>query len=153
MAMNQALVDFQAQTTQFLDALALFPERQRNEAPEGEWSAAYIVHHVSDGELHFAARYLHTLGSDNPTLVYFDEDRYPVALSYDKRTVAKSLASIVGIRSMILEVLSQLDESAWSRTTTGEDGQVFTLEGLLEKASGHIAGHTDQLKALHAQLQ
>ena len=153
MAMNQALVDFQAQTTQFLDALALFPERQRYEAPEGEWSAAYIVHHVSDGELHFAARYLHTLGSDNPTLVYFDEDRYPVALSYDKRTVAKSLASIVGIRSMILEVLSHVDEAAWARTTTGEDGAVYTLAQLVEKASGHIAGHTDQLKALHAQLQ
>jgi hypothetical protein len=150
--MNQAISEFQAQTNRFLDALALIPDRQRNQAPAGEWSAAYIVHHVSDGELHFAARYLHTLGSDNPTLVYFEEERYPEALHYDKRTVAKSLASIVGIRSMIFEVLSQLDESAWSRTTTGEDGEVFTLAGLLEKANGHIAGHTEQLTSLHAQL-
>ena len=150
--MNQAISEFQAQTNRFLDALALIPDRQRNQAPAGEWSAAYIVHHVSDGELHFAARYLHTLGSENPTMVYFNEDRYPEALSYDKRTVAKSLASIVGIRSLILEVLSHVDEAAWARITTGEDGAVYTLAQLVEKASEHMAGHTDQLTSLHAQL-
>lgn len=150
--MNELLNGFQKNTTDFLDALALFPDRSRTVAPEGEWSAAYIVHHVADGELHFAARYLHTLGSDNPTMVYFDEDRYPEALSYEKRTVAKSLASIAGIRAMIFEVLSNVDESAWSRQTTSEDGQSFTLAALVEKASGHLVSHTEQLKALHAQI-
>ena len=150
--MSDILDGFQKNTTDFLDALALFPDRSRTVAPEGEWSAAYIVHHVADGELHFAARYLHTLGSDNPTMVYFDEDRYPVALSYEKRTVAKSLASIAGIRAMIFEVLSNVDESAWSRQTTSEDGQSFTLAALVEKASGHLVSHTEQLKALHAQI-
>ena len=150
--MNDLLNGFQKNTTDFLDALALFPDRSRTVAPEGEWSAAYIVHHVADGELHFAARYLHTLGSDNPTMVYFDEDRYPVALSYEKRTVARSLASIAGIRAMIFEVLSNVDESAWSRQTTSEDGQSFTLAALVEKASGHLVSHTEQLKALHAQI-
>ena len=150
--MSDILDGFQKNTTDFLDALALFPDRSRTVAPEGEWSAAYIVHHVADGELHFAARYLHTLGSDNPTMVYFDEDRYPVALSYEKRTVAKSLASIAGIRAMIFEVLSNVDESAWSRQTTSEDGQSFSLAALVEKASGHLVSHTEQLKALHAQI-
>ena len=150
--MNDLLNGFQKNTTDFLDALALFPDRSRTVAPEGEWSAAYIVHHVADGELHFAARYLHTLGSDNPTMVYFDEDRYPEALSYEKRTVVKSLASIAGIRAMIFEVLSNVDESAWSRQTTSEDGQSFTLAALVEKASGHLVSHTEQLKALHAQI-
>jgi hypothetical protein len=150
--MNELLNGFQKNTSDFLDALALFPDRSRTVAPEGEWSAAYIVHHVADGELHFAARYLHTLGSENPTMVYFDEDRYPEALSYEKRTVAKSLASIAGIRAMIFEVLSNVDESAWSRQTTSEDGQSFTLAALVEKASGHLVSHTEQLKALHAQI-
>lgn len=150
--MNTVLSGFQKNTTDFLDALALFPDRARTVAPEGEWSAAYIVHHVADGELHFAARYLHILGSDNPTMVYFDEDRYPEALHYEKRSVAKSLASIAGIRAMIFEVLSTIDESAWSRQTTSEDGKTFTLAELLEKASNHLASHTEQLKALHVQI-
>ena len=150
--MSKVLENFQKQTSDFLDALALFPDRSRTIAPEGEWSAAFIVHHVADGELHFAARYLHTLGSDNPTMVYFDEDRYPEALHYEQRSIVKSLASIAGIRAMIFEVLSNVDESAWSRKTTSEDGKTFTLAELVEKASGHLVSHTEQLKSLHAQI-
>ena len=147
--MNEILNSFQKNTADFLDALALFPDRARTIAPEGEWSAAFIVHHVADGELHFAARYLHTLGSDNPTMVYFEEERYPAALHYDQRTISRSLASIAGIRAMIFEVLSTVDESAWSRTTTTEDGASFTLAQLVEKANSHLVSHTEQLKALH----
>lgn len=150
--MSNQLAHFQKNTTDFLDALALFPDRARNVAPEGEWSAAFIVHHVADGELHFAARYLHTLGSDNPTMVYFEEERYPDALHYEKRSISKSLASIAGIRAMIYEVLSTVDESAWSRTTTSEDGVSYTLAELVEKANGHLVSHTEQLKALHAHI-
>lgn len=150
--MKELLNSFQQNTSDFLDALALFPDRTRSVAPEGEWSAAYIVHHVADGELHFAARYLHTLGSENPTMVYFEEERYPEALHYEQRSVAKSLASIAGIRAMVFEVLSTIDESAWSRQTTSEDGKTFSLADLVEKASDHLASHTEQLKSLHAQL-
>ena len=151
--MSKALENFQKNTADFLDALALFPDRDRTIAPEGEWSAAFIVHHVADGELHFAARYLHTLGSDNPTMIYFEEERYPAALHYDQRSISKSLASIAGIRAMIFEVLSTVDEGAWSRTTTSEDGASFTLAQLVEKASSHLISHTEQLKALHSQIQ
>lgn len=150
--MNKALEGFSQKTADFLDALALFPDRARTIAPEGEWSAAYIVHHVADGELHFAARYLHTLGSDNPTMVYFQEERYPEALHYEQRSIAKSLASIAGIRAMIFEVLSTVDEGAWSRTTTSEDGASYTLIELVEKAGSHLVSHTEQLRALHLQI-
>jgi hypothetical protein len=150
--MNTALDNFQKNTADFLDALALFPDRARTIAPEGEWSAAYIVHHVADGELHFAARYLHTLGSDNPLMIYFEEERYPAALNYEKRTVAKSLASIAGIRAMVLEVLSSQSDDSWSRTTTTVDGEIFTLAELVAKAGAHLVSHTDQLKALAAQI-
>lgn len=150
--MNVHLENFQKRTTEFLDALALFPDRSRSIAPEGEWSAAFIVHHVSDAELHFAARYWHILGSDNPGMAYFDEDNYPSALKYEKRSLAKSLAAIVGIRSMVLEVLSDTDESSWSRITTAPDGAVFTLQDLLGKADSHMASHTEQLRELHAKI-
>jgi hypothetical protein len=76
----------------------LIPDRKRNEAPEGEWSAAFIVHHTADVEVHFSARYLLTLGADNPPLIFFDEEQYPDRLKYTKRSLNKSLAAIVGIR-------------------------------------------------------
>ena len=139
---------FAQRTSDFLNALALIPGNRRDIAPESEWSAAYVVHHVADGELHFAARYLHTLGSDNPTMVFFEEERYPQALFYAKRSVAKSLASIVGIRAMVLEVLSEVSENDWSRITTATDGEVFSLLQLVEKADRHLQSHTEQLLAL-----
>jgi hypothetical protein len=45
--MSKHLENFQKNTADFLDALALFPDRARTIAPAGEWSAAYIVHHRS----------------------------------------------------------------------------------------------------------
>lgn len=151
--MHSALENFQKHTAEFLDAVALFPDRLRTTSVDGEWSAAYVIHHVADGELHFAARYLHTLGSDNPLMVYFEEERYPDALHYEKRTVAKSLASIAGIRSMVFEILSTVDESAWLRTTTTVDGKSYSLEDLVTTADSHHVGHIRQLTELHATLQ
>jgi hypothetical protein len=143
---------FQRRTTEFLDALALIPDRARNTAPEGEWSAAYVVHHIADGEIHFAGRYLLALGSDNPTMFFFDEERYPQMLGYEKRSINKSLAAIVGIRATILESLSNIDQGHWSRTMVREDGVSITLEDLVVQADGHLAGHIEQLKALAATL-
>lgn len=150
--MHPAIENFQKHTTEFFDTLALFPERSRSVAPEGQWSAAYIVHHVADGELHFAARYMFALGRENPPMTYFEEERYPEALNYAGRTVAKSLASIMGIRAVILEILSSVDEQAWSRTTTAEDGTVFTLEKLVRTADEHLVSHIEQLKELHRSI-
>jgi DinB superfamily len=150
--MIKAVENFQKNTNDFLDALALFPDRSRSVALEGEWSAAFIVHHVADAELHFAARYWHILGSDNPGMPYFDEDNYPSALKYEKRSLAKSLAAIVGIRSMVLEVFGEIDENSWSRITTAPDGAVFTLQDLLGKADSHMVAHTEQLIALKSQI-
>jgi len=150
--MHPLLENYQKQTNDLLDAIALFPERARSIAPEGEWSAAFIVHHIADAELHFAARYFFTLGSDNPLMVPFDEDRYPEALHYAKRTVAKSLAAIVGIRSMVLEILSAVEDHAWSRITSTSGGDSYSLADLLAKADSHTTSHIDQLKALSSQV-
>ena len=150
--MHKALENFQQHTTDFLDALALFPERSRTIAPEGEWSAAYIVHHLSDGETNFAGRFLLTLGADNPHLVLFNEEWYPEVLHYEKRTVNKSLAAIVGIRSMLLETLSLIDDDKWQRTMKREDGTLVTLPDLVLQADAHLPGLVAQLKKLAAPI-
>ena len=150
--MSSPIEKFAQTTTDFLDALALIPGNKRAITPQNEWSAAYVVHHVADGELHFAARYLHTLGSDNPTMVFFEEERYPEALFYAKRSVAKSLASIVGIRGMVLEALNEVADQDWNRITTATNGEVFTLAQLVEKANVHLRAHTDQLRTLATSI-
>jgi hypothetical protein len=150
--MSTHIDTFAQRTNDFLDALALIPGIKRDIAPAGEWSAAYVVHHVADAELHFASRYFHTLGSDNPTMVFFEEERYPEALFYAKRSVAKSLASIVGIRGMVLEALSEVTDAELQRITTATDGSIFTLGQLLEKADSHMQAHAEQLRTLAQNL-
>lgn len=145
-------MNFQQHTADFLDALALIPERSRSVAPEGEWSAAFIVHHTADVEIHFSARYLLTLGADSPELIFFDENQYPDRLKYEKRSLTKSLAAIVGIRAMIGETLELLDEAEWDRTMTHSGGKKTTLSRLVEKADSHIVAHAEQLRTLASTL-
>jgi hypothetical protein len=146
--MSENLAFFDKHTTEFLDALALVPDNKRKIAPEGEWSAAFVVHHTADVEVHFAARYLLILGADNPPLIFFDENLYPERLDYAGRTVSKSLAAIVGIRSMMSETLSKLASADWDRTMTHGEGKTATLRRLVEKADTHIVSHTEQLRSL-----
>lgn len=139
---------FHKHTSDFLDALALIPDNKRKIAPQDEWSAAFITHHTAEVEVHFAGRYLLILGAENPPLIFFDENLYPERLNYAGRTVSKSLAAIVGIRSMIGETLEQLASEDWERTMTHSEGKTVTLARLAEKADGHIVSHTEQLRAL-----
>ena len=150
--MNSAIENFQSHTTNFLDALALFPERTRSITPEDQWSAAFIVHHLADGEIHFAGRYLLALGADNPRIPFFNEDWYPEMLHYEKRSVNKSLAAIVGVRANILETLTLIDENHWSRPMTMEDGSQKTLSEIVIQGDGHLLGHIEQLKELHTYI-
>ena len=151
--MNEQLKLFNLHTTEFLDALALIPDNKRKVSPQGEWSAAFVVHHTADVEVHFSARYLLTLGADNPPLIFFDENLYPERLDYAGRTVSKSLAAIVGLRSMIGEILEKLSAEDWARTMTHGEGKTATLARLVEKADSHIVSHTEQLKNLVSQIE
>ena len=150
--MSEQLALFDRHTNEFLDALALIPDSKRKISVDGEWSAAFIVHHTADVEVHFAARYLLLLGADNPPLIFFDENLYPDRLDYAGRTLSKSLAAIVGIRTMMSETLGKLQSADWDRTMTHSDGKTATLSRLVEKADGHIVSHTVQLRSLAALL-
>jgi len=151
--MNEQARLLNVHTTDFLDALAAIPDNQRKIAPDGEWSAAFIVHHTADVEVHFAARFLLVLGADNPPLIFFDENLYPDRLDYAGRTVSKSLAAIVGIRSMMGETLEKIAPHEWERTMTHSEGKSVTLARLVEKADGHMTSHTEQLRTLAIFLQ
>ena len=150
--MSEQLDLFDRHTNEFLDALALIPDIKRKISIGGEWSAAFIVHHTADVEVHFAARYLLLLGAENPPLIFFDENLYPDRLDYAGRTLSKSLAAIVGIRTMMSETLGKLQSADWDRTMTHGDGKTATLSRLVEKADGHIVSHTEQLRSLAALL-
>lgn len=132
--------------------LSTIPEAHRYTMVDGGWSAAYVVHHVADGELHFASRYLHAIGDISPSIQPFDEEAYPERVNYAKRQVKTSLAAIVGIRAMVSEVFTNATDADWDKLSNHPELGPITLSELFEKADSHLVGHTQQLRDISAHF-
>ena len=114
----------------------------------GEWSAAYVLHHMCDGEMHFATRYLTNLADANPSIVLFNEDVYPDRVQYEKRDASASLAAIEGIQLATANILGAIPESDWSRTSKHPERGLITLRDLVTLAAGHNKSHAGQLQGI-----
>jgi uncharacterized damage-inducible protein DinB len=143
------LAEFIKNGKEFTSLAKSIPLDQLKELPiAGEWSAAYVLHHMCDGELHYATRFLNNLAEDTPNIFPFNEDIYPERLSYENRDALASLAAIEGIQVVTANILSAIPESGWSRTSKHEDRGLLTLAQLVETASGHRKSHAGQLQEL-----
>ena len=118
----------------------------------GEWSAAFVIHHLCDGDLHFATRYLNNLAENNPEIFPFNEDIYPDRINYSKRDPSASLAAISGIHLATSNILSTIPESDWLRTSVHAERGVITLKDMVSIAAGHSKAHAGQLKEIIAAL-
>ena len=114
---------------------------------DGEWSAAYILHHIADCEVQFQVRFSNTLAEERPSYRFFNEDVFPEALHYEARSPRVSLELINALTNMTVEMLQAVDSDAWKRKTIAEDGQEKSLKDLLEKVVDHRRAHLEQLKA------
>jgi hypothetical protein len=119
----------------------------------GEWSAAYVLHHMCDGEMHFATRYITNLAEITPNIVPFNENVYPDRLQYAKRDALTSLAAIEGLQLAIANILSAIPESDWSRTSMHPEGGLMTLKDLFAMDTRHSKSHAGQLRDISNALQ
>ena len=152
MSEAEKLDRFQAHGKEFLDVLSTIPEAHRYTTVDGGWSAAYVVHHMADAELHFASRYLHAIGDVTPNVVPFDEEAYPERVQYALRKVKTSLAALVGIRTMAAEILANATDADWKKVSKHPELGAIKLSELFEKADGHIVSHTQQLREIAAHF-
>lgn len=143
---------FEVHGKDFLDALSTIPEAHRYTTVNGGWSAAYVVHHLADGELHFTSRYLHAIGDENPSIQPFDEEAYPERVNYALRKVKTSLAAIVGVRALASEVFKNATDADWNKVSNHPELGPVTLSELFEKADNHIVAHTQQLREIAANF-
>jgi len=150
---SAVLAEFIANGKEFMALAKSIPASDLNKTPiAGEWSPAYVLHHMCDGELHFATRYLNNLAEDTPKIFPFNEEIYPDRLKYDKRDALASLAAIEGIQIATANILSAIPEEDWSRTSMHEERGLITLLQLVELASGHNKSHAGQLQGIIAAL-
>lgn len=113
---------------------------------DGEWSAAFVVHHIADAEIQFGVRYANALCEENPSIIPFDEEKFPTGLQYDKRSVAVSLDSLAASHAMNYEILKNASSDDWNRISTHPERGEVTLFQIVTLAANHIEGHIAQLK-------
>ena len=133
----------------FIAAARAVPESRFNIRPtEKEWSAAFIIHHIADAELQFGVRYANTLAEENPPIVPFDEERLPIGLRYELRSVAVSLAAFEAAHNLNYEILKNATFEDWNRTSIHPKRGPVHLSSLVKLSGGHIGGHIEQLSSL-----
>ena len=143
---NELLQTYRKNIDGFLARAKEFNDASTNQIHSaGEWSPAYVIHHVADGEMHFAIRYFNSLTIDSPQIINFNEDLYPAVLNYQGRDWRNSLALIESIANLVVAALAGISTQQWaSKSIHPELGEV-TLELLISKACSHTLAHTQQL--------
>ena len=146
--MTQALLEqFEAATRDFVAAAKAIPEEELHHSPSsGEWSPAYVIHHLADSDAYFLTRFLNALSVENATIVPFDEEIFPTALRYAGRSVEVSIASIEASSAHAIDILKQITDSEWVRTGVHPARGEMSLSDLLALTLNHRTEHLDQLK-------
>ena len=129
-------------------AKSIAPQDLEKAPIAGEWSAAYVLHHMCDGEMHFATRYITNLAETTPNIVPFNEDVYSDRLQYAKRDALASLAAIEGIQLAVANILAAIPESDWSRTSMHPESGLLTLKDLFAMDTRHSKSHAGQLQEI-----
>ena len=150
---EEVLAKFTLSATEFITTARAIPAQDLHKNPIiGQWSPAFVLHHMCDGDLHFTTRFLNCLAEDNPAIFPFEEEIYPLRLNYEKRDPMASLASIEGNFVAAKNILSRISESDWQRTSVHtERGEIRLLE-LVSISAGHSEAHRGQLEEIVAAL-
>ena len=143
------LAEFIKNGKEFISIAKSISPQDLEKAPiSGEWSAAYVLHHMCDGEMHFATRYITNLAETTPNIVPFNEDVYSDRLQYAKRDALASLAAIEGIQLAVANILAAIPESDWSRTSMHPESGLLTLKDLFAMDTRHSKSHAGQLQEI-----
>jgi hypothetical protein len=143
---KQILDKYHSSATSFVEEGAKISTESMSQSKDGEWSAAFVIHHIADAEIQFGVRYANALCEENPTIVPFDEEKFPTGLQYNNRSVAISLQSLAASHAMNYEIVKNASEADWERVSTHPQRGAVTLLQLVTLSANHIEGHIDQLK-------
>jgi hypothetical protein len=143
---HELLKKYRSTSLAFIQAAGEIKPSSFNTAKEGEWSPAFVIHHVADAEVQFGVRYANALAEDNPQVIPFDEEKFPSALQYQNRSVEASLNAMTALHAMNYEILKNATDADWQRVSTHPQRGTVTLFDLVSLGTDHTAGHVTQLK-------
>jgi len=144
---NEILSKYHSAATSFVEEGKKISAQSLTHSKDGEWSAAFVIHHIADAEIQFGVRYANALAEENPTIVPFDEEKFPTGLQYEKRSVSVSLDSLAASHAMNYEILKNASAADWGRLSTHPQRGPVTLLQLVTLSANHIESHIAQLKS------
>ena len=144
---QQLLEKYRSQSTAFIQAAKQIPAAALNISMDGQWSAAFVIHHIADAELQFGVRYANALAEENPSIIPFDEEKFPFALKYQNRSVEISIQVLSSLCELNYEILKSASDSDWARTSSHPQRGLVTLFDIVSLSANHIEGHIAQLKS------
>jgi hypothetical protein len=113
------------------------------------WSVRQIVCHLADAEAVAVMRFRQMIAEDNPTLQYFDDERWMTGLDYAKRKVSGSLETFRRLRADNHELLKDLPAETFTRPGNhSKEGP--TLRASVEWFTEHLEGHVHEIQAVRA---
>jgi hypothetical protein len=79
-------------------------------------------------------------------IIPFDEEKFPIGLQYDKRSVTNSLNALAATHELNYEILKNASTADWDRISTHPQRGAVTLLQVVTLAANHIESHIEQLK-------
>jgi len=134
-------------------SLEAIPASQLTARPlAGKWSAAEIVHHLSDSESISSIRLRRLIAEDHPVIYGYDQERYARDLRYNERDVAPSLANFAAVRAATVTLLATLKDADWAREGWHTEMGRYTPETWLQIYAVHAHNHAAQIQRLREAM-
>jgi uncharacterized damage-inducible protein DinB len=119
---------------------------------EGGWTVRQVVHHMADSHLQSLVRFRVALTEDNPAISGYDPAKWAELPDAKIGPVEVSLALFEAVHTRWLLLLRAMNAADFGRTFRRPDGQVITLDRLLQTYAWHGKHHAAHITDLRERL-
>ena len=150
---QQLISQYQAGADEVDRALDGFPSDKLTAHPfEGKWSAAEIIHHLSDSETVSGLRLRRLLSEDRPLIQGYDQDVYATCLNYNQREIAPALDLFRSTRACTAQLFDFMSDEDWRREGTHSESGPYSADDWLKIYAAHAHNHAAQIQRLKEAL-
>jgi uncharacterized damage-inducible protein DinB len=119
----------------------------------GGWTIHQVVHHIPDSHMNSYIRFKLALTEDNPVIKPYDEAAWAELSDTKNLPINISLTLLHALHSRWVEVLTNIDESGWSRTVFHpEHKKTISLWHMLGTYAWHGKHHLAHITSLRERM-
>jgi hypothetical protein len=113
---------------------------------EGKWSRLQILGHLCDSAINNLSRFIQLLYQAEPLLITpYNQEIWVEAQQYIDAPSEDVISLWLSLNQSVVRVISNLSETSLSRTCQLPDGNVVTLEWLIQDYFEHMEHHLRQI--------